>query len=83
MQYRFYTGRIKQMLMMGGMPSGAAGQFSVGYAYQQMVRQASMLSYQNAFAILAGVIFLLSPLVFIMRLPPKRQAPPPEEAMGH
>jgi MFS transporter, DHA2 family, multidrug resistance protein len=42
-----------------------------------------MLSYQNAFAILAGVIFLLAPLVFIMRLPPKRQAPPPEEAMGH
>jgi MFS transporter, DHA2 family, multidrug resistance protein len=82
-QYQLYTDRIKQMLAMGGMPRGPAGQFAVGYAYQQMVREASMLSYQNAFAILAGVIFLLSPLVFIMRLPPKRQAPPPEEAMGH
>jgi MFS transporter, DHA2 family, multidrug resistance protein len=81
--YQFYTGRIQQMLSMGGMPSAAAGQFAVGYAYQQMVRQASMLSYQNAFAILSGVIFLLSPLVFIMRVPKKREPPPPEEAMGH
>jgi len=82
--YQSYTGRIQQMLMMGGMPPGAAGQLAVGYAYQQMVREASMLSYKGAFAILSGIIFLLAPLVFIMRLPPKRQAPPPpEEAMGH
>jgi DHA2 family multidrug resistance protein len=81
--YQLYTGRIQQMLARSGMAPGAAAQFSVGYAYQQMVRQASMLSYQNAFAILSGVIFLLAPLVFIMRLPKKREAPAPEEAMGH
>jgi MFS transporter, DHA2 family, multidrug resistance protein len=81
--FRLYTDRIKHMLTMGGMSSDAAGQLAVGQAYQQMVRQASMLSYQNAFAILAAVIFCLAPLVFIMRLPKKREAPPPEEAMGH
>ena len=81
--YTLYTDRIKHILMTGGMSSSAAGQLAMGQAYQQMVREASMLSYQNAFAILAGVIFLLAPLVFIMRLPTKRQAPPPEEAMGH
>ncbi len=57
-------------------------QIAVAYAYQQMVRQASMLSYKNAFAVLATVILCLTPLPFIMRLPPKRQKPPPE-AMEH
>jgi DHA2 family multidrug resistance protein len=36
-----------------------------------MLRQASMLSYKNAFALLAMVIFCLIPLPFIMRLPTK------------
>jgi DHA2 family multidrug resistance protein len=82
--YRLYTDRITKMMTMGGMSPATAAQMAVGQAYQQMVRQASMLSYQNAFAILSGVIFMLSPLVFIMRLPPKRgPKPPPEEALGH
>jgi DHA2 family multidrug resistance protein len=81
--YTLYTDRVKQMLTMGGMTSDAAGRAAVGQAYQQMVRQSSMLSYQNAFAILSAVIFLLAPLVFIMRLPPKRKAPPPEELAAH
>jgi DHA2 family multidrug resistance protein len=81
---QFYTDRVKQMLTMGGMSSAAAAQAAIGQAYQQMVRQASMLSYKNACAILAGVILMLSPLPFLMRLPPKRgPKPPPEEAMGH
>ncbi len=41
-----------------------------------------MLSYKNAFAILAAVIMCLTPLPFIMRLPPKVAKPSPE-AMGH
>jgi DHA2 family multidrug resistance protein len=50
-----------------------------------MLRQASMLSYKNAFAILALTVVLLSPLPFLMRLPPKRRrgAPPPEEIAAH
>ena len=78
-----YTDRIKQMLMMNGMSPAAASQMAIGQAYQTMVRQASMLSYKNAFAILAGIVLVLSPLPFLMRLPTKREAPPPEEAMGH
>jgi DHA2 family multidrug resistance protein len=39
--------------------------------YRQMQVQASMLAYKNAFAILALTTLLLSPLVWIMRLPPK------------
>jgi DHA2 family multidrug resistance protein len=48
-----------------------------------MVRQASMLSYKNAFGYLATVILLLTPLPFIMRLPPKRAKPDPEALAGH
>jgi DHA2 family multidrug resistance protein len=82
--YTLYIARMKEMLMRGGMGSVAAAQMAVGQAYQQMVRQASMLSYQNAFAILSGAVLVLAPLPFLMRLPAKRgPKPPPEEAMGH
>jgi hypothetical protein len=39
-----------------------------------MVRQATMLSYKNAFAMLAAAVLLLSPLPFLMRCRPS--APP-------
>jgi DHA2 family multidrug resistance protein len=48
-----------------------------------MIRQATMLSYKNAFAILAVIVFLLSPLPFLMRLPTKRQTPLPEDVSLH
>jgi hypothetical protein len=35
-----------------------------------------MLSYKNAFTVLGCVVLLLSPLPFLMRLPPKRVAKP-------
>jgi MFS transporter, DHA2 family, multidrug resistance protein len=70
------------MLMSQGMSAANATQMAMGQAYQQMLRQASMLSYKNAFTILAGTIFLLTPLPFIMRLPTKAAKPRPED-MGH
>ena len=49
-----------------------------------------MLSYKNAFTILGFAVVLLSPLPFLMRLPPKRPARPgakaqaaPEELAAH
>jgi DHA2 family multidrug resistance protein len=43
-----------------------------------------MLSYKNAFAILSLLVVLLSPLPFLMRLPPKRgPKPKPEELAAH
>jgi DHA2 family multidrug resistance protein len=74
--YNLFTGRIKEMMMKGGMGSVAAGQVAVGEAYRMMLRQASMLSYKNAFTILACAVVSLSPLPFLMRLPPKRVARP-------
>jgi DHA2 family multidrug resistance protein len=65
------------------MSSAQATQTAIGQAYQQMLRQASMLSYKNAFAILATMIFFLTPLPFLMKLPSKNTKPDPESLGGH
>ncbi|MDQ2833078.1 MAG: DHA2 family efflux MFS transporter permease subunit [Acidobacteriota bacterium] len=81
--YRIYMDRMKEMLVAHGLSPAQATQTAIGQAYQQMLAQASMLSYRNAFAILAVIIFLLSPLPFIMRLPTKAGKPDPEVLGGH
>ncbi len=83
LQYTGYVTRVAQALQTGGMGRLAAMQGAVGYAYQQMIRQASMLAYKNAFALLAVLIMLLTPLPFLMRLPSAGQKPSPEEVAAH
>jgi DHA2 family multidrug resistance protein len=62
----------------------AAAQFpAMAEIYTQMQRQATMLAYKNAFAILSGVVVLLSPLVWIMRLPAKNAKLDPEQMAAH
>ncbi|HEY4357142.1 MAG TPA: DHA2 family efflux MFS transporter permease subunit [Acidobacteriaceae bacterium] len=56
---------------------------AIAQIYAQMQRQAGMLAYRNAFAILAAVVACLSPLVWIMRLPPKAAKPDPEQLAAH
>jgi DHA2 family multidrug resistance protein len=80
--YKLYMSRMTELLVAGGMSSAQATQTAVGQAYRQMQLQASMLSYQNAFVVLAALLFVLVPLPFLMRLPKKRAKPAPE-AMGH
>jgi MFS transporter, DHA2 family, multidrug resistance protein len=82
-QYNHFMDRMKEMMMSQGMSAANASQMAMGQAYQQMLRQASMLSYRNAFAILAFTILLLTPLPFIMRLPKKMAKPDPEALGGH
>ena len=74
---------LTTMLRTAGVASAQATQMAVGMAYQQMLRQASMLSYQNAFAVLSGAIVCLTPLPFLMRLPSKQEKPAPEEVGAH
>ena len=81
--YRLYLGRITEMLRAGGMGAGQASALAMGRAYSELLRQASMVSYQNAFKILAIVIVVLVPLPFLMRLPPKRVKVDPEAMGGH
>jgi DHA2 family multidrug resistance protein len=81
--YTRYLAGVAAMLRQGGMSAAQAAQMAVGYAYQQMQRQASMLAYKNAFALLAFAIVCLTPLPFLMRLPSKAEKPLPEDAVAH
>jgi DHA2 family multidrug resistance protein len=78
--YRDYMAQTQAGLMRLGQGASTAAQIAYARAYQQMLRQASMLSYKNAFFILSVVIFCLSPLPFLMRRPPKAMKPAPEAA---
>jgi DHA2 family multidrug resistance protein len=90
-RYNLFTSHMKDLFINGGMPAAQAGQAAVAEAYQMMIRQATMLSYKNAFTLLSCIVLVLSPLPFLMRLPPKRPArpgakapePAPEELAAH
>ena len=79
--YSHFIDATKSALMKLGHSADAASQMATGQAYQTMLRQASMLSYENAFWVLSVTIACLIPLPFIMRRPPKQ--PTQKEAMGH
>jgi DHA2 family multidrug resistance protein len=70
----------RQALERLGQSSAGAAQIALGNAWQTLNRQAQMLSYQNAFWGLGIIIFLLIPLPFIMRRPPRTARTAP--AMG-
>src|SRR5271170_6878260 len=72
MAYNSYIAQTKSALMALGQGADQAHQAAIGHAYQQMLRQASMLSYMNAFWLLSVIIACLIPLPFIMRRPPAR-----------
>ena len=67
--YTSYIANFVALAQARGASAAQAASMAIGSAYQQMVRQATMLSYQNAFMVLAIVIACLMPLPFLMRLP--------------
>jgi MFS transporter, DHA2 family, multidrug resistance protein len=80
--YENYLAQTKSALMATGQGATQAANAAVGHAYQQLLRQASMLSYQNAFFVLSVMAAVLVPFPFIMRKPPKHYKPP-ADAGGH
>ena len=74
---------ISRFAAASGMSYAAAQSTAIASAYQQMMLQANMLAYKNAFALMSAVIFCLAPLVWIMRLPPKNAKVDPELTAGH
>ena len=61
----------------------AAQPIAIAQIYNQMIRQSSMLAYKNAFFLLSCMLVVLSPLVWIMRLPPKAQPVDPNQMSAH
>jgi MFS transporter, DHA2 family, multidrug resistance protein len=80
--YENFLAQTRSALMATGQSATQAKAVATGYAYQQLLRQSSMLSYQNAFWLLSIVAALLVPWPFIMRRPPKHKKPP-SGAMEH
>jgi DHA2 family multidrug resistance protein len=71
--FSLYTNSIKSLLISRGVSAAQAAQMAVGQAYSEMQLQAAMLSYHNAFALLATIILILVPLPFVMRVPKVRR----------
>ena len=80
--YSLFQEQIRGVLGARGISAAQISQLAIARAYQQMQSQATMLSYKNAFVVLAGMLFCLAPLPFLMRLPKRQQKPSPEAA-GH
>jgi MFS transporter, DHA2 family, multidrug resistance protein len=80
--YENFLSQTKSALMVAGQTANQAKAAATGYAYQQLLRQSSMLSYQNAFWVLSVVAAVLVPWPFIMRKPPKRKKQA-AEPVGH
>ena len=80
--YENYMAHARSAMIAAGQSAAQASAAATGMAYRQLLRQASMLSYQNAFWVLSVMTFLLVPLPIIMRKPPKRQKQA-AEPVGH
>ncbi|HEY0786724.1 MAG TPA: DHA2 family efflux MFS transporter permease subunit [Acidobacteriaceae bacterium] len=80
--YTGYVNSTRASLMRLGESGSQASSTAAGRAYQVLLRQASMLSYQNAFWLLSVITLCLVPLPFVMRRPPPRGGvgPLPDEA---
>jgi MFS transporter, DHA2 family, multidrug resistance protein len=76
-RYQSYVSQITATMVQQGQSAAQAARTAVGYAYLQMGRQAGMLSYKNAFAVLGTIVLVLVPLPFIMRKPPRNAGAPP------
>ena len=81
--YEHYIASLTAMLRATGMSANQATQVAMGMAYREMLRQASMLSYKNAFTIMSIAILSLTPWPYLMRLPARTPKPIPEDAIGH
>jgi DHA2 family multidrug resistance protein len=80
--YENFLAQTRNALVTAGQSAAQAQAAATGYAYQILLRQSSMLSYQNAFWVLSVMAAILVPWPFVMRRPPKRKKAP-QEAMGH
>jgi len=80
--YENFLAQTRNALIAAGQSTAEATAGATGYAYQQLLRQSSMLSYQNAFWVLSIIAAVLVPWPFVMRRPPKRKKKP-EEVPGH
>lgn len=73
---RFASQQTSQILQYRGINPAMADRGSLGMIYSRLIREASMIAFNDAFYILSVLMILVLPLVLIMRKP-KAAAPVP------
>jgi MFS transporter, DHA2 family, multidrug resistance protein len=66
-QYQMAVQQGTQALQLGGLEATQAQQGSLANIYHEMMRQASMLSFNDAFHLVFIIMLCIVPLVFLMR----------------
>jgi DHA2 family multidrug resistance protein len=61
--------RTSQVLEYSGLNPGLADQGSLGLIYNKLLKEASMISFNDTFYVLSVLMILVLPLVLIMRRP--------------
>jgi MFS transporter, DHA2 family, multidrug resistance protein len=74
--YQFGIGRLVSGLVYAGQSYWLAQKEAVGILYSQVLRQATAMSFVDCFWFLGVIMFVLIPVVFIMRRPPTHHGPP-------
>jgi DHA2 family multidrug resistance protein len=69
--------KIVGALVSRGQPPMLAQKEAIGLIYSQVARQATMLAFVDTFWVLAIMMILMIPIVFIMRRPPRHHGPGP------
>ena len=67
MPYALGSDRASQALQQRGMESALSGQGGLASIYEQVIREASMMSFNDVFYLLSVMLVLTVPLVFFMR----------------
>ena len=75
--YQLSADRVSQLLEYRGLPPGAADQGTLGMIYGRLLREASMISFNDAFYLLSILMILVLPLVLLMRRPKTAGTMPP------
>ena len=75
--YQLATSQTSHLLQYKGLSPGLADQGSLGMIYGKLLREASMISFNDAFHVLSVLMLLVLPLVLIMRRPKTGGPMPP------
>jgi DHA2 family multidrug resistance protein len=65
--YQIFSGQSSQFLEYKGVESALSEQGGLGIMYKELLRQASMLSFNDAFFLVCIMMICILPLVFLMR----------------
>ncbi len=71
------VGRGSALLPMRGVPPVGAESAAVGNIYQQTIRQATAMGFNDAFLVLSVLMMCIFPLILLIRRPHHQGGPPP------